>query len=103
MDRYPAGLAAAIVAIAFLCVLDAVFTLLHLQKDGIEANPIMAALFDAAGARPFLILKCLVTNAGLLVLCLHKNFRFVKPVIGALLFIYSALFAYHIYLVATFT
>jgi hypothetical protein len=103
VDRYPPRLAAALITIGVLCALDAVFTLLHLQKDGREANPLMAALFDAVGARWFLIVKCLVTNAGLLVLCQHKNFRFVKTVIVALLGVYGALFAYHIYLAATFT
>ncbi len=103
VDRYPPRLAAALVAIGLLCALDAVFTLLYLQKGGGEANPLMAALIDGAGPRPFLVLKCAVTNVGLIVLCLHKNFRFVKPVIMALLGVYSALFAYHIYLAATFT
>jgi hypothetical protein len=103
VDRYPGRLAAALVAIGVLCALDAVFTLLYLQKGGAEANPLMAALIDGAGPRQFLVLKCAVTNLGLIVLCLHKNFRFVKPVIVALLAIYSALFAYHIYLAATFS
>lgn len=102
VDRYPGTLAAALVAIGLLCALDAVFTLLYLQKGGAEANPLMAALIDGAGPVQFLVLKCAVTNLGLIVLCLHKNFRFVKPVIMSLLGIYSALFAYHIYLAATF-
>ena len=102
VDRYPAGLAVALVAIGMLCALDAVFTLLHLQRGGAEANPIMDALWRGAGPTSFLVLKCLVTNVGLLVLCLHKNFRFVKPVIAVLLFVYALLFAYHIYLAATF-
>jgi hypothetical protein len=103
VDRYPTGLAVALVAIGLLCAVDAVFTLLYMQKGGDEANPVMKALIDAAGPRNFLVLKCVITNLGLVVLCLHKNFRFVRPVIGALLFVYSALFGYHLYLAATFT
>jgi hypothetical protein len=102
VDRYPTALAVSLVAIGLLCALDAVFTLLYMQKGGDEANPVMKALIEAAGPRNFLVFKCVVTNLGLVVLCLHKNFRFVKPVIGALLFVYSALFLYHIYLAATF-
>jgi hypothetical protein len=102
VDRYPAGLAAAFVTIGTLCALDAVFTLLYLQKvPGGEANPVMAALIDGAGPTWFVVTKCAITNLGLLVLCLHKNFRFVKPVIAGLLAVYSALFLYHIYLAAT--
>ena len=102
VDRYPLGLVAALVVIGALCALDAVFTLLHLQRGGGEANPIMDALIQGAGARPFIVLKCVVTNAGLVVLCLHKNFRYVKPVIAALLAIYAGLFLYHIYLANAF-
>jgi len=102
VDRYPAGLAVAFVTIGVLCALDAVFTLLYLQKvPGGEANPIMAALIDGAGPTYFVLLKCAITNVGLVVLCMHKNFRFVKPVIAALLAVYTALFMYHIYLAAT--
>ncbi len=102
VDRYPTALAVALVAIGVLCAFDAVFTLLYVQKGGGELNPVMRTLMDEAGPRNFLVLKCVVTNLGLVVLCLHKNFRFVKPVIASLLFVYSALFLYHIYLAATF-
>lgn len=101
VDRYPVEIAVALVAIGLLCALDAVFTLLYVQKGGGEANPIMAVLLDRATPTQFLVLKCLVTNLGLLVLCVHQNFRFVRTVIRSLLFVYAGLFAYHIYLAAT--
>ncbi len=99
VDRYEAWLAGCLVTIAALCALDAVFTLLYIQKGGSEANPVMAAVIDW-GPRPFVILKCVVTNLGLVVLCLHKNFRFVKTVVGVLLAIYGALLVYHLWLAA---
>jgi hypothetical protein len=99
VDRYEPWLAAALVAIAALCAFDAVFTLLYIQKGGSEANPIMAAVIEW-GPRPFLILKCVITNVGLVILCLHKNFRYVKQTIGALLGIYGALLVYHLWLAA---
>jgi hypothetical protein len=102
VDRYPVGLAISLVVIGALCALDAVFTLLHLQRGGGEANPIMDVLIREAGAQPFIVLKCVVTNIGLVVLCLHKNFRYVKPVIASLLAIYAGLFVYHIYLATAF-
>jgi uncharacterized protein DUF5658 len=98
VDRYPVVVAGALVAIALLCALDAVFTMMHIQKGGGEANPVMDALLDRVSPRTFLVVKCAVTNLGLVVLCLHTNFRFVKPVIWLLLVAYSALFAYHVYL-----
>lgn len=98
VDRYPGGLAAALVAIGVLCSLDAVFTLLYIQKGGEEANPVMRALMGSTSPQTFVLLKCLVTNLGLVVLCLHKNFRYVKAVIGALLATYVALLLYHLYL-----
>ena len=102
VDRYEPLLAAALVAIAALCAFDAVFTLLYIQRGGSEANPLMAAVIDW-GPRPFLVVKCVVTNAGLIVLCLHKNFRYVKQVIGALLGIYTLLLGYHLWLATAIT
>lgn len=99
VDRYEPWLAAALVAIGALCALDAVFTLIYLQKGGTEANPLMDHLIGW-GPQPFVIVKCGITNLGLMVLCLHKNFRHVKKVIGGLLFLYSALLVYHLYLAA---
>ena len=102
VDRYPAGLAVGLVSIGVLCALDAVFTLLYLQKvPGGEANPLMAALIDGGGPTSFIVLKCAITNLGLIVLCMHKNFRLVRPVIAGLFAIYAGLFGYHIYLAAT--
>ena len=99
VDVYEPWLAVALVAIGVLCALDAMFTLLYIQKDGKEANPIMAYVIDW-GAQPFVLVKCGITNVGLAVLCLHKNFRWVKRVITALLALYVVLFLYHLYLAA---
>lgn len=97
VDRYGAGLVAVMVAIAVLCALDAVLTLLYLQKGGTEANPVMAEVIEW-GPRIFIVVKCGITNLGLLVLCLHKNFRYVRGVITAILGVYTALLVYHMYL-----
>ena len=99
VDLYEPWLAGAFVAIGVLCALDAVFTLLYIQRGGTEANPIMDHVIGW-GPRPFVLVKCGITNLGLLVLCLHKNFRHVKFVVGVLLGLYTALLGYHIYLAA---
>ena len=48
---------------------------------GASAGIAMTAL---AGPQTFVLVKCAVTNFGLLVLCLHKNFRWVKPIVASL-------------------
>lgn len=97
VDVYDSTTAFVLVAIGVLCALDAVFTLMYLQKGGEEANPLMAAVIEW-GPRPFILFKCAVTNVGLAVLCLHKNFRWVRTVIGALFAAYVLLFVYHLFL-----
>jgi hypothetical protein len=99
VDLYEPWLGGALVAIGALCAVDAVYTLLYLQKGGEEVNPIMDALIGV-GPRTFVLVKCAVTNLGLLVLCLHKNFRWVKQIVTGLLVIYSLLLVYHLYLYA---
>lgn len=99
VDVYEPWLAGVLVTIGLLCALDAVFTLQYIQKGGGEANPLMEQLIEF-GARPFILVKCGITNIGLIVLCLHKNFRFVKAVIAVLFVIYAILFLYHLYLIA---
>ena len=97
VDRYEPSVALMLILIGVLCAADAVLTLLHLQRGGEEANPLMAQLIDC-GPQTFVLVKCAITNLGLLVLCLHKNFRFVRPIITSLLAIYGLLLAYHAYL-----
>lgn len=102
VDLYEPGLAAILVAVALLCALDAVFTLLYIQKGGSEANPIMDWLIRQ-GATQFVVVKCAVTSLGLVVLCLHKNFRYVRGVIWGVLVLYGLLFLYHLYLATIVT
>jgi len=99
VDRYSPRMMAALVTIMVLCVLDALFTLLYLQRGGSELNPIMAAAIRM-GVGPFLAIKNGLTILGVLFLCLHKNFRHVKPVIAGVLGLYLLLLLYHLYLTA---
>jgi len=97
VDRYSPAMVVALVAIVALCVLDALFTLLYLQRGGSELNPIMAAAIEV-GIVPFLLIKNGLTILGVLFLCLHKNFRLVKPLILGILLLYVLLLGYHLYL-----
>jgi hypothetical protein len=97
VDRYSPAMAVSLVAIIVLCVLDALFTLLYIQRGGSELNPIMAAAIEV-GVVPFLAIKNGLTILGVLFLCVHKNFRLVKPLIVGILVLYSLLLLYHLYL-----
>lgn len=99
VDRYSPRLMAVLTLIAGLCLMDALFTLLYIQRGGGELNPIMDAAIRL-GVVPFVAIKCGLTFAGLLFLCLHKNFRFVKVIIASVLILYTALLCYHFYIVA---
>ena len=102
VDLYEPWLAMALVAVGLLCAVDAVFTLIYLQRGGSEANPIMDRLINC-GPQTFVFMKCGITNIGLTILCLHKNFRWVKGVIASLFVVYSLLFVYHLYLSSAFS
>lgn len=97
VDRYSGGLMAVIIAIVGLCLFDALFTLLYLQRGGGELNPFMRRAI-AAGVIPFLAIKVGFTLVGILFLCVHKNFRFVRTLLVGVLLVYCALTGYHIYL-----
>jgi hypothetical protein len=101
VDRYENWVVMSVVVIIGLCVLDALFTLLYLQRGGSEANPLMAVAIEI-GVLPFLAIKCGLTTIGVLFLCLHKNFRWVKPLMIGVLSMYAALLGYHVYLTIVF-
>ena len=97
VDRHGHWMVGTLVAIFALCVLDAIFTLLYLQRGGAELNPFMKMAIEA-GLAPFFIVKCGLTLPGIVFLCMHKNFRYVKAILTGVLVIYVALFGYHLYL-----
>lgn len=97
VDRYRVrdlGLAAAVLV---LNILDAYLTVLYLAYGGAEANPVAAWLLEC-GVGWFLGAKSFAVSLCLLFLVVHKNFRFVRPALRALLFFYAALLVYHLYL-----
>ncbi len=99
VDRYSGRIMAILVLIAGLCVLDALFTLLYLQRGGSELNPLMDAAIRA-GVIPFILIKCGLTFVGITFLCLHKNFRFVRLIILGVLLLYVVLMGYHYYVIS---
>lgn len=100
VDRYSPRTLAVIVTVMALCMFDAMFTLLYIQRGGGELNPLMNMAIQA-GVFPFLLIKTGLTAAGMLFLALHKNFRYVKGLVAGVFALYVALAGYHVYLAQT--
>ena len=66
-----------------------------LDRGGLEANPVMAFFLDI-GPGAFLVQKCLVVGFWLLLLLVHKNFRFARVGLYASLAVYAVLIAVHL-------
>lgn len=99
VDRYTKQDVALLLAIFLLNVADAFMTMLWLHRGGREANPVMDFLLDL-GPAAFLVQKCLVVGFWLILLLVHKNFRFAKIGLHASLAVYSVLLIFHFGIVA---
>lgn len=83
--------------IFILSIIDSIFTIHFLTKGFHEINPLMNVAI-LIGKPVFIISKYIFTVIGILVLCMHKNFRFVKPLILLIIIFYVLLDIYHIWL-----
>lgn len=99
VDRYSKQDVGLLLAIFLLNVADAFMTMLWLHRGGREANPVMDFFLDF-GPAAFLAQKCLVVGFWLILLLVHKNFRFAKIGLYASLAVYSALLIVHFGIVA---
>jgi hypothetical protein len=80
-----------------LNVLDSLFTIMILDQEGTEANPIVRAVMDLHGDH-FWIWKFSMVSFCIVLLCLHSKFRLMKGVIIALSSIYLAIVVYQLIL-----
>lgn len=99
VDRYSKQDVALLFAIFLLNIADAFMTMLWLHRGGGEANPVMAFFLDI-GPIAFLAQKCLVVGFWLILLLVHKNFRFAKIGLHASLAVYALLLILHFAIVA---
>jgi hypothetical protein len=81
-----------------LSLLDMVFTLIHLNAGGTEANPVMAWTLEWGGHGAFKAVKVATTVVGLLVLLVHVRFRRVRWLLAAAFLVYLGVFVFHLYL-----
>jgi len=93
--KYSLRRALVILSILCLSLADAFFTLVLLEKGGIELNPVMASAIER-GVVPFILSKHLLTSFGLLVLCVFGYKKLAKSALVSLLLFYSVLFCIHL-------
>ncbi len=91
----PARRVTMLVSVILVCsILDALLTLLYIQRGGAEANPIMAAAINS-GMTLFVATKMLLTAFGAIMLAIHQNFRLGSQGLYGMAVIYIALLLYH--------
>jgi hypothetical protein len=98
---YVDGLARRTVVLALLVfggsLLDALFTLRHLQQGGQEANPLLALALTDGTAR-FLHLKLSLTGVGVWMLAVHQQWPLAVRSLHGLTLGYGAVLVYHLLL-----
>ncbi len=100
VDRYSRRDVALILTVFVMNVGDAFFTMLWLGRGGKEANPVMDFFLDI-GPWAFLVQKCVVVGIWLVVLLVHKNFRFARIGLYVSLVAYAVLMLIHFGIIAT--
>lgn len=86
-----------VLIVLLLSCLDAVFTIYHISRGATELNLLMAYALNI-GIGYFFVLKYSITAAGVLILCIHKNFRLIREVFIGIITLYSLLIIYHVIL-----
>jgi hypothetical protein len=99
VDRYSRREVALILAVFVMNVGDAFMTMLWLERGGREANPVMDFLLDI-GPGAFLAQKCILVGIWLVILLVHKNFRFARIGLYASLVTYAVLMIIHFGIIA---
>jgi len=87
-----------VLGVLVLSVLDMVFTIVHLNAGGTEANPVMAWTLEWGGHGLFKAVKLATTLLGLVVLLVHVRFRKVKSLLTFAFLLYAGIFVFHMYL-----
>jgi hypothetical protein len=93
VDRYSQSHFGAIIAILFLCVADALLTLLLTSHGAVEVNPIMAYYLNI-GPYAFLTVKYLLTCLAVVILLICQNIflRTIKIYTSSLFYVIIAVF-----------
>jgi hypothetical protein len=97
VDIYSTRLLMAVFWIALMNAADSFFTMMHLQRGGIELNPLAGQLLRL-GRGEFVLAKSLLIAVALVVLVIHKNFSLARVGLFMAAGAYTLLVGYHLYL-----
>ncbi len=98
VDRYESQLLVPFLLIIALSVLDAYFTIFHVQEGAREINPLMNLLIGY-GNIYFIVMKYVVTALGVAMLCILKNLFVARIGLLFILSIYLVVLTHHIFLI----
>ena len=97
IDRYSPGLLFLLLLIVALNILDALLTIMILDRGGWEINPFVRSAIDLFGER-FWAWKFIIVSVALILLCIHSKFKTTKTIIVTTGFIYASVVLYEIFL-----
>lgn len=97
VDRYSSRLLFVLILILGLNLLDAFFTVMILDQEAWELNPIVRSVIQVHGDK-FWIWKFALISSCLVLLCLHSKFKWVKGALVGIGSVYLLLVLYEILL-----
>ena len=80
-----------------LNILDALLTIMILDRGGWEINPLVRSAIELFGER-FWAWKFIIVSIALILLCIHSKFKPIKTIIVTTGFIYASVVLYEIFL-----
>ena len=98
VDLYSHYLLLLLLLIILLSVLDAYFTIFHLEKGAREINPFMNFLMGY-GNIYFFTIKYVLTAFGLILLCIYQTLPIARTIIVCVLLFYLTVCANHVFLI----
>lgn len=97
VDLYGHYLLLSLLLIILLSVLDAYFTIFHVEQGAREINPLMDFMMGY-GNIYFFAIKYILTALCIFLLCIYKNLLITRTIIVCTLLFYLAVFANHLFL-----
>ena len=96
IDRYSTGLFFLLLLIVSLNILDALLTIMILDRGGWELNPFVRSAIELFGER-FWAWKFTIVSIVLILLCIHSKFKPIKTVIVTTGFIVTTLLSHDLW------
>ena len=88
-----------LILILGLNIIDSLLTMMILDIGGREFNPLVRSVMDLHGDN-FWIWKFGMVSASLVLLCLHRGFKFFRGIIITISSIYLVIVLYQVYLIS---